>query len=446
MGNYNYQILSWPAQPRSKKRREANITAGGSLPSIGSGGVPDMDLSGYIRIADLIKTTWEEESYEYLDTNVLSSLMVKRFLDQKANSIHDHRNQLLRPAVFVIPKLSPTESGISLDDGEDALWLGSTGSYAEVPSGGGVDTVYDLTIKNGQVTLGIYQPGVEPKSIDLSPLIQSVAAQAWVTSQLASYCNGGSYNSETKNIELKHDSTVLATIDARAFIKDGMVDSVAVVNGYLVITFNTDSGKEPIRIPTSDIFDANAYLPLSAGANKPLTGNLYTRSLVPAITNATIGTAANRYNAVYAGAVEGGANNLALARTLNDVRMVGMLLGNSRLSIGEGYAENNLATYLYGATITFLLGQQKVAKWQMDGNGHLLPASASANVNIGAAAKRVANTYSQNSDTQTLNVSGKSTQAEVEVSSSLAIPTSAPTNPTTGKTYIYIDTTGNYTE
>ena len=76
----------------------------------------------------------------------------------------------------------------------------------------------------------------------------------------ASLVNSGSYNSTTKKIELKHDSTVLATIDATAFIKDGMVDSVVVAQGNLVITFNTDSGKEPITIPLTSIFNpANYY-------------------------------------------------------------------------------------------------------------------------------------------------------------------------------------------
>lgn len=72
--------------------------------------------------------------------------------------------------------------------------------------------------------------------------------------------NNGSYNSTTKKIELKHNSTVLAQIDATAFIKDGMVESVVITGGNLVITFNTDAGKESISIPLTDIFNpANYY-------------------------------------------------------------------------------------------------------------------------------------------------------------------------------------------
>ena len=70
------------------------------------------------------------------------------------------------------------------------------------------------------------------------------------------------YDSATKHINFKHNATgtTLAYIDATDFIKDGMVDSVAIVNGNLVITFNTDAGKQPISIPLTDIFNpANYY-------------------------------------------------------------------------------------------------------------------------------------------------------------------------------------------
>ena len=77
---------------------------------------------------------------------------------------------------------------------------------------------------------------------------------------LAGLVNTGNYNTVSKKIELKHDNTVLAEIDATTFIKDGMVSSVTISNGYLIITFNTDAGKEPISIALTDIFNpANYY-------------------------------------------------------------------------------------------------------------------------------------------------------------------------------------------
>lgn len=68
------------------------------------------------------------------------------------------------------------------------------------------------------------------------------------------------YDSDTKRIELKNTSEeVISSIDATAFIKDGMLDSVTVSDGYLNFVFNTDAGKKTISIPLSDFFDASAY-------------------------------------------------------------------------------------------------------------------------------------------------------------------------------------------
>lgn len=53
--------------------------------------------------------------------------------------------------------------------------------------------------------------------------------------------------------------TELGTIDVTDFIKDGMVSDVEVTDGKLVITFNTDAGKEAIEIDITKIFNASNY-------------------------------------------------------------------------------------------------------------------------------------------------------------------------------------------
>ena len=80
------------------------------------------------------------------------------------------------------------------------------------------------------------------------------------TTALSTLFDGAEYNSETKRINFKHGSNILAYVDATDFIKDGMVESVVIEDGYVVITFNTDAGKEAIKIDITDIFDpANYY-------------------------------------------------------------------------------------------------------------------------------------------------------------------------------------------
>lgn len=100
---------------------------------------------------------------------------------------------------------------------------------------------------------------------------------------VADYFDDAEYDSETKRINFKHGNTVKAYIDATNFVKDGMVSSVAISSGYLVVTFNTDAGLEPISIAITDIFNPTNYYDktgvdtlLSGKADKvanPTTGN-----------------------------------------------------------------------------------------------------------------------------------------------------------------------------
>ena len=106
------------------------------------------------------------------------------------------------------------------------------------------------------------QSGI-PKS-DLSAGVQASLGKAdtavQVHQSLDAYVNAAGYDSDAKEIQLKHDSTVVARIDATEFIKDGMVDSVEITGGNLVISFNTDAGVEDIEIPLTNIFNpANYY-------------------------------------------------------------------------------------------------------------------------------------------------------------------------------------------
>lgn len=69
-----------------------------------------------------------------------------------------------------------------------------------------------------------------------------------------------SYDSQTKRINFyDNGGNIVSYIDATGFIKDGMVSNVAISEGNLVITFNTDAGQEPISIALTDIFNAANY-------------------------------------------------------------------------------------------------------------------------------------------------------------------------------------------
>lgn len=87
------------------------------------------------------------------------------------------------------------------------------------------------------------------------------------------------YNSALQQIEMKHGSRVVATIDASPFVIDGMVDDVDIENGNLVITFNAASGKMPISIPLTDIFNPANYYTKTQVYNKTEADELYAKKL-----------------------------------------------------------------------------------------------------------------------------------------------------------------------
>lgn len=86
------------------------------------------------------------------------------------------------------------------------------------------------------------------------------------------YADSVQYNSTTKKVEFYHGTTAGTKVfeyDASPFLIDGMVQNVeikdvqsgdpAVTVTCLVVSFNTDAGKQDINIPISQIFDANNY-------------------------------------------------------------------------------------------------------------------------------------------------------------------------------------------
>ena len=72
-----------------------------------------------------------------------------------------------------------------------------------------------------------------------------------------------------KTIYLTDNEGTSTSIDATLFIKDGMIDSVKLEGNNLVITFNTDSGKEDISIDLSKFVDV-----YTAGDNVTITNNV----------------------------------------------------------------------------------------------------------------------------------------------------------------------------
>lgn len=70
-----------------------------------------------------------------------------------------------------------------------------------------------------------------------------------------------SYNEDESKIDfVDKDGNLKFSVSAAPFIKDGMLSKVEIKDGYLVFTFNTESGKSPVSVPVTQIFNpANYY-------------------------------------------------------------------------------------------------------------------------------------------------------------------------------------------
>ena len=79
------------------------------------------------------------------------------------------------------------------------------------------------------------------------------------TKTVLNLANKLEWDSNAKSLKLYSGNHLLATVDGSTWVKDGMVESVAVVGNNLEITFNTDSGKEKISVPLTDVFNPDNY-------------------------------------------------------------------------------------------------------------------------------------------------------------------------------------------
>lgn len=79
------------------------------------------------------------------------------------------------------------------------------------------------------------------------------------TKTVLNLANKLEWDSNAKSLKLYSGNHLLATVDGTSWVKDGMVESAAIVGNNLEITFNTDAGKEKISVPLTDIFNPDNY-------------------------------------------------------------------------------------------------------------------------------------------------------------------------------------------
>lgn len=126
--------------------------------------------------------------------------------------------------------------------------------------------------------------------------------QAMIASATSGYADSVTFNSENNYIEFYHDDTKVYELDASDFVIDGMIDDVRIetIGGvsYLVIDFNTASGKQDIQIPLTDIFNPDNYYTKTDIDNK--LGSGFTSSSVTEVIESNERVVANAINSLNA--------------------------------------------------------------------------------------------------------------------------------------------------
>ena len=207
---------------------------------------------------------------------------------------------------------------------------------------------------------------ISPKASNEISIDTTVIAQKTDIPSVSGYADSVKYNSTSKYVEFYHGGTGGTKVfeyDASPFLIDGMVQNVEVkdvtLSGEsvtcLVITFNTDAGKQEIDIPISQIFDASNYYTKSevdtALAAKANTATTYTKTETDnAIDAATSGkvdtTTFNTYSGSVETALSGKQDTLVNQTNIKSINGES-LLGSGNITIEQGTVDQ---TVISGST------------------------------------------------------------------------------------------------
>jgi hypothetical protein len=175
---------------------------------------------------------------------------------------YQHYRSLVPDVEPSVTELREGEIAVNLYAGKEKMFLKNTNNQI-------VRFVTEAQV-DSKIASGS-SPSTEAKIQSLSGAIDTNTANIGTLQISASTLNTEKfgdvrYVSRSKRINFysaSNSDRVLAWIDTSDFVKDGMVDNVEIktIGGksYLVVTFNTDSGKQPIEISIADIFDASNY-------------------------------------------------------------------------------------------------------------------------------------------------------------------------------------------
>ena len=149
-----------------------------------------------------------------------------------------------------------TDLKLALDGLSDAIDI-NTSNINEISTG--LEAVQN-ELATTSALLSDAIDGLSNAIYDANEAVEALAESKADKTELSEYARKANtsidYNSTTKKITLDADGYT-TQIDATAFIKDGMVDNARYdeQTKMIVITFNTDAGKEPISVDVAALFN-----------------------------------------------------------------------------------------------------------------------------------------------------------------------------------------------
>lgn len=229
---------------------------------------------------------------DYLYRNCLISMQLPiRVVNEKRNIDGEYED--IDELASVLDPIFPSndidaelEYYLSIADAERTYQpIGDYALKSEIPDVSGFVTDEELVDALDDY---VEKEGFNTYTAETAAVIQELDNRKADKSELSPYFDDAEYDEESKQIKFYHNGEIKAQIDATPFIKDGMVNSVRLENGYLIITFNTDAGKEPIAIKIDYIFDpSNYYTKDEIGDRFQPKGNYVSASTYTSFTSST---------------------------------------------------------------------------------------------------------------------------------------------------------------
>ena len=126
-----------------------------------------------------------------------------------------------------------------------------------------------LNYKDGKEALFIKNDNNEIVTFSPDDIILAQAGGGGGGASIEGLFSSVTYDSIAKKIYFyDNNGSQVGEINATDFIKDGMISSVTVSSGNLVLSFNTDAGREDITLSLSQIFDPDNYYTKTQADNK----------------------------------------------------------------------------------------------------------------------------------------------------------------------------------